>query len=221
MLKGWHQLLYLAPLALASAAAHRAGAGAMAAVQEVEVAVVGGGLAGLLVAEHLAAAGRSFALLEASGRLGGRLRNSDRHGIDMGAAWCWPPPRGGQTGIRDLLARLEIATFPQPDDPGSTRIAGGAAAIPATLGAALPAGSVELNWALAAVEDLGGGGEGRGGVLLRSSSGAEVTAKVVVVAAPPAVVAARCVLVLLLVLMLLLLVLLVVLLLTVCSARTG
>lgn len=91
-----------------------------------DVIVIGGGLSGLVVANGLIGHGRvkNWKLIEASDRLGGRLANaSPTISIDMGGAWIWP---NHQPHIRDLVSKLGLSTFPQPDDPTSTRIEGGA-----------------------------------------------------------------------------------------------
>ena len=53
----------------------------------VDVVVVGGGIAGLAAADHLAAAGLDVTLLEASDRLGGKIRTTAFVGrrLDVGA----------------------------------------------------------------------------------------------------------------------------------------
>ena len=94
----------------------------------LDVIVIGGGLSGLVVAHGLIGwqqQQHSWMLLEASDRLGGRLRNaSPTLPIDMGGAWIWPDH---QPHIRDLTCKtLQLTTFTQPDDPYSTRIDGGA-----------------------------------------------------------------------------------------------
>ena len=100
------------------------------AVNIFDVIVIGGGLSGLVVAKGLIGHARvpHWKLLEASDRLGGRLVNaSPTVPIDMGGAWIWP---NHQPHIRDLVvSELKLPVFPQPDDPTSTRIEGGAVRI--------------------------------------------------------------------------------------------
>jgi len=76
--------------ALASAPA----LGAVAASGEVDVAIIGAGAAGIAAARRVAAAGRRFALLEASERIGGRcLTDTTTFGVpfDRGAHWLHMP----------------------------------------------------------------------------------------------------------------------------------
>lgn len=114
----------------------------------LDVLIVGGGLSGLLVGRGLhrwspaLAANHSpptWKLLEARPVLGGRLANdqADKR-IDLGGAWIWPTH---QPHMKDLIQQLSVndcqpqglssirpklRTFPQPDEPSSTRVDGGA-----------------------------------------------------------------------------------------------
>lgn len=68
---------------------------------EGRVGVIGGGVAGLVAARHLRAAGADVAVFEASDRLGGRIRSTDAVGdvrLDLGAEWF--------TGDADDLLRI-------------------------------------------------------------------------------------------------------------------
>lgn len=101
-----------------------------------DVLIVGGGLSGLYVGHslHQRRPHCRWKLLEASDRLGGRLHNAVADSankaaiIDMGGAWIWPEH---QPHVREFVVQNDkkFQTFPQPDDPMSTRLVGGAAAM--------------------------------------------------------------------------------------------
>lgn len=134
-------------------------------MKKTQVAIIGGGLAGLNAARLLQAAGVSFHLFEARDRLGGRILTVDgagrpaEDGFDLGPSWYWPRM---QPAIGDLVADLGLAGFPQaadgdmmferslqegprrypalPQDPPSMRLRGGTGALIRALAAGLPAG---------------------------------------------------------------------------------
>ena len=104
-------------------------------VEEVEVAIVGGGLSGLVAATLLPPDVTSYVVLEAHpSRFGGRLLNAageataastfpgaeaeafeadnaSNNAVDLGAAWVWP---GQQPEMLALLSSLGLKTFAQP-----------------------------------------------------------------------------------------------------------
>lgn len=80
-----------------------------------DVAIIGGGLAGLAVADALQRRGVDFRLIEARDRFGGRILSTtvtvgaQAVALDLGPAWFWP----GQRRVADLADRLGLTTFRQ------------------------------------------------------------------------------------------------------------
>jgi monoamine oxidase len=77
----------------------------------VDVVVVGAGLAGLVTARRLSAAGRQVAVVEARDRVGGRTLNlplGDGNVVEIGGQWAGPT----QDRVLALAAELDIETFP-------------------------------------------------------------------------------------------------------------
>ena len=78
---------------------------------QTDILIVGGGLSGLALADHLTDSGRDFLLVEAQDRLGGRIltRDVDSGTFDLGPAWFWP----GQPRMAALTERFNIPVFEQ------------------------------------------------------------------------------------------------------------
>lgn len=139
-----------------------------ALVSSLPVAIIGGGLAGLVVARRLHATGTAFVLLEARDRLGGRILTVDdtgqpaEDGVELGPSWFWPHV---QPAIAALIAELGLPAFPQASgdvlvermlregpqrfavveqEPQSYRVGGGTAAVVRTIAQALPSTSLHL-----------------------------------------------------------------------------
>jgi monoamine oxidase len=83
----------------------------VAARIETDVCVVGAGIAGLIAARDVAAAGREVVVLEARDRVGGRVRNGelgDGTVVELGGQWIGPT----QHRMAKLVAELGLETFP-------------------------------------------------------------------------------------------------------------
>ena len=130
---------------------------------DVDVVVIGAGIAGLSVAHRLVTAGRRVTVLEARDRVGGRLLSHPRGpgALDLGATWYWP----GERRVEALVAERHLSTFDQfragdglfqvpgsvqridgnPIDVPARRFGLGAQRLAESLANALPEGSVWLD----------------------------------------------------------------------------
>lgn len=90
----------------------------MSMLAKYDVVVIGAGLAGLVAARELGAAGRSALILEARNRVGGRvLSRHHRHGfepVDVGAEWIGS--EATQRPIRKLVEELGLELVPTKRD---------------------------------------------------------------------------------------------------------
>lgn len=78
---------------------------------ETDILIIGGGLSGLSLADHLNRLGLDWQLMEAQPDLGGRIRSPDIASgrFDLGPAWFWP----GQPLMAALTERLSLPVFEQ------------------------------------------------------------------------------------------------------------
>ncbi len=86
----------------------------MAESVETDVAIVGAGLAGLVAARRIAAAGLRPFVVEARDRVGGRMLNEeigDGKVVEVGGQWIGPT----QERLAALAAELGVGTFPTYD----------------------------------------------------------------------------------------------------------
>ena len=89
--------------------------------RSVDVVVVGAGIAGLVAARRIAKRGRSVLVVEALGRVGGRVLNHHLESggvIESGGAFIGPT----QNHIAALARRLEVPTFLQYNDGRSVYV---------------------------------------------------------------------------------------------------
>jgi monoamine oxidase len=112
-MKPWTRRGVLAGFA-ALAARPAFGQNAAPPAADVDVIIVGAGAAGIAAARTLAAAGRTFTLVEATGRIGGRCVTETRSfgfAFDRGAHWISSPDTNPLT---KLAARTGLEIYPAP-----------------------------------------------------------------------------------------------------------
>ncbi|KQI71559.1 monoamine oxidase [Loktanella sp. 5RATIMAR09] len=164
--------------------------------------IIGGGLSGLSLAYALERAGHSYTLVEARGRLGGRIKSLTFEGanFDLGPSWVWP----SQTRVAALASALDLDLFAQwsagaqlfeqasgevvegqgfMSMAGSLRIAGGSSALTDALATQLNPQSVMLDCAVTAIDDS---------PAARLSDGKTITADRIVICIPPRLAADLC-----------------------------
>ena len=145
--------------------------------ETVDTIIIGGGISGIYAAFLLAARKRSFILLEARSRLGGRILSPEHRGFfaDLGPSWYWPMINPGVTA---LIQTLGLKGFPQfetglcrfqagdgrvetiagyPMDPPGWRLDGGMFSLVRGLCAGIPEDAIRLNHPVCEIERLENG----------------------------------------------------------------
>ncbi|MFY0616034.1 flavin monoamine oxidase family protein [Shimia sp.] len=162
-----------------------------------DVAIIGGGLAGLTLARHLLHAGVDFQLLEARDRFGGRIKTGHVGAgyYDLGPAWFWP----GQPRMAALTLDLGLSIFEQYSEgalcvedehgrvargggfasmQGSLRVAGGLGGLIVSLADTLPRERLHLQTAATRIT--------KNTVVVHTLEGLRtITAQRIVIALPP------------------------------------
>ncbi|MGI9371637.1 MAG: flavin monoamine oxidase family protein [Hyphomicrobiales bacterium] len=169
---------------------------------QTETLVVGGGLAGLRLAHQLTVAKRSFILVEARNRFGGRILTEELDGgyYDLGPSWYWP----GQPKFAGLVSELGLSSFDQysigdlifEDEQGrvqrgpghaamqgSFRLECGIGAIVKELCKRLPEKSLNVGTTIKTIKNRDDS------VMAITESGQEISAKQIVLALPPRIAA--------------------------------
>ncbi|WP_342075553.1 NAD(P)/FAD-dependent oxidoreductase [Yoonia sp. SS1-5] len=165
---------------------------------QTDVVIIGGGLCGLAIAAELARRGRSFQLLEARDRVGGRILtvHGSQGSFDLGPAWFWP----GQPRMQAAVARLGLRHFTQyeagavsfEDERGGVergrgfaamhgayRLDGGLSALTDALAADIPSDRIRASTPVTGLTRTDQG------VKVNTQAGQTMTARQVVLALPP------------------------------------
>jgi monoamine oxidase len=162
--------------------------------EPLDVVIVGAGISGLALGLSLHRDGRSFVILEARSRVGGRLDSVG--GLDLGATWFWP----NESRTRSLVDELGVPTHQQyfdgdamyhgpdggqqlegnPLDVPSYRFSSGADSLPLAITRQLPTEAVKLGTIVGEIK-----GTGPTNPLSVVSNTGSITARHVALALPP------------------------------------
>lgn len=177
-------------------------------VKSVENVIVGAGLSGLYAAYLLTMQGKSFVVLEARDRLGGRilsLRYGDLH-ADMGPSWFWPDIQPRMVKLVNTLGLSPYRQFEQglgryqgpggdvrnvsgyPMEPPSWRLKGGMMVLVEGLSKVIPSERIKLNHPVCGIEKIADGARVSVGKLEQEPI-ACYEAKRVILALPPRLIA--------------------------------
>ena len=140
--------------------------------ETVDTIVIGGGLSGIYAACLLTKINRSFVLLEARDRIGGRILSPEHKGYcsDLGPSWYWPAIHPKMAHLIQALGLKGYRQFEEgagrfqgpdggvrtvtgyPMEPLSWRLEGGMMALVTRLLADIPENSVRLNHPVCNIE---------------------------------------------------------------------
>lgn len=175
-----------------------------------DVAIVGGGLAGLVAAAALERSKTDYVVIEARDRLGGRILSVDetgkpeRGGFDLGPSWVWPQMQPALASLIEDLglaaveqyaegyalferqgqAGIETHRFPSDHMRGSMRLVGGTSSLTRALASSIPHARIRLG---TRVTDMTITRSGAELALDRSPAISSLRAKHVIAALPPRV----------------------------------
>jgi len=144
---------------------------------DVDTIIIGGGLSGIYAAWLLSKKNKSFVVLEARSRIGGRILSTEHQGFfsDLGPSWYWPSINPkivlliqalGLTGYRQFeegMGRFQnpngaVQTVSGYDmEPPCWRLSGGMMALITKLNENIPENTIRLNHPVCEIEKKFGG----------------------------------------------------------------
>ncbi len=147
------------------------------AIEKLDTLIIGGGLSGIYAAWLLSEKNKSFVLLEARPRCGGRILSAEYKGFfyDLGPSWYWPSIN---QGIVQLMNALNLKGYQQfeygmgrfqgPDgdvknvrgysmEPPCWRVAGGMMAFITNLCKKIPESAIRVNHPVCSIEQTTNG----------------------------------------------------------------
>jgi len=144
--------------------------------ETIDTLIIGGGLSGIYAAYLLAQKNRSFVVLEARERLGGRILSPEHQGLfsDLGPSWYWPAIHPKMAQLIQTLGLKGYRQFEEgmgrfqssngtvqtvsgyANEPLSWRLEGGMMAIILKLCEEIPENAIRLNHPVCNIEKKGG-----------------------------------------------------------------